>query len=68
MKSGKEVNGFWSVGLYATCPHCDRYVDVTDHGGFWYKHSAVDPVTYRSTLEVVCPACGEEFIVSCDTE
>jgi len=57
----------WSITLDGDCPHCKEFVNLLDYCDFWNDHEDLgtgEHMTERSkNVEVVCPSCGEEYIV-----
>lgn len=59
----------WTVELTCDCPTCGEYVDLLDHPDFWDGRQLDVPEhgTERSQrVEVTCPKCFGEFIVTCE--
>lgn len=56
----------WNLELYTDCPNCKEYVNLLDYADFWDGRQleiAENGTERSSDVRVVCPECGQEFIV-----
>jgi hypothetical protein len=62
-----EVQAVWHVTLDATCPKCERDIDLLDAPDFWEAHAGLGIAEHGTDqgnhMEVVCPVCEEGFFV-----
>jgi len=58
----------WVIHLFVECPHCKEDVDLMDDPDFLSDNPALKVGEHgtdlSSNLDVTCPECGEEFLVT----